>query len=109
MVAIGKRFRYIFKKRSKKIYETILAEMAGQADWPPTSSADLSLSELMHMENMASHASTNAHDGNNELDADSASDTESADVSLRSSRRRLHSTKSNSDHLDDNAVLLHPN
>lgn len=91
------------------MYELIEAEMAGQADWPPTSSADLSLSELMKMENMASH-SASANEGNNELDVDSASDTESADLGLRSSRRRLHSARSNSvDPLDDSVVLLQAN
>lgn len=111
VVEVGKRCRHVFKKRSKKMYELIEAEMAGQANWPPTSSADLSLSELMKMENMASHsASANAHEGNNELDVDSASDTESADLGLRSSRRRLHSARSNSvDHVDDSVVLLHAN
>lgn len=111
VVEIGKQFRNVLKKRSKKMYELIEAEMAGQADWPPTSSADLSLSELMKMENMASHsASANANEGNNELDVDSASDTESADLGLRSSRRRLHSARSNSvDPLDDSVVLLQAN
>lgn len=106
VVVAGKRFRNIFIARKKKLYEQIEAEMASSADWPPTPSADLSLAAVLKLETQASEMNAHTNEGIDDVDGDSASESEAGDLGSSISRHRLNFSRSNSNHATDSMALL---